>query len=179
VDAVALAAAIGGSVVGVAGVAATAWSAWLQHVSARELSERQQEHERGLARGARLFERRADVYEEMLRLLYPWMERVDATEPFITFAGQPPDPPGTDEWRAMHIRLRTYGSREVADAYDVFGEAIRSFFFQVPTLRAVRERGTDPAEAARVGKEFEAARAGVRKALRSLERIVSDELASL
>jgi hypothetical protein len=62
---VALAAAIGGSVVGVAGVAASAWSNWLQHVSTRELASRQHEHERQLARGARLFERRAPVYEEI------------------------------------------------------------------------------------------------------------------
>jgi hypothetical protein len=181
VDAVALAAAIGGSTVGLAGVATSAWSNWLQHVSARELSARQQEHERDLARGARLFERRGPVYETMIAFLYPWMERVDATEPFMRYAGEPdpPDPPSTDEWRMMHVRLRTYGSPEVADAYDVFGEAIRSFFFHLPTIRADRAHGTDAAESVRLHKEFEAARVNVRKTLRSLERLVSDELASL
>lgn len=180
-DWVALAAAIGGSVVGLAGVIATAWSNWLQQVSARELSARQQEHERGLARGARLFERRAPVYEEMLRLLYPWMERVDATERMMTFAGdpEPPEPPGAEEWRGMQVRLRTIGSGEVADAYEGFADAIRSFFRLVPTMRAIREHGEDAEEAVRVHTELEEARSNVRKTLRSLERLVSDELASL
>ena len=78
-DSVALAATIGGSVVGLAGVGATAWSSWLQGLRAAELASRQREHERELARGARLFERRAPVYEEMLRLLYRWMERVEGS----------------------------------------------------------------------------------------------------
>src|SRR6266508_4561494 len=58
VDAVALAATIGGSVVAFAGVGATAWSASVQRRSARELAESRHEHELRLARGARLFERR-------------------------------------------------------------------------------------------------------------------------
>jgi hypothetical protein len=81
VDTVALAATIGGSVVGLAGVAATAWAAWTQRASARELAVEEHEHERDLARGARLFEKRATVYESMNDFLLVWMQRVDATEP--------------------------------------------------------------------------------------------------
>jgi hypothetical protein len=68
-DSVALAATIGGSLVGIAGVAATAWSNWLQRDSAKDLASLQHQHERELARGARLYERRAPVYEGMLMLL--------------------------------------------------------------------------------------------------------------
>jgi hypothetical protein len=69
VDTVALAATIGGSIVALAGVGATVWSTWQQRLSSRELANSQHEHERALASGARLFEKRGEVYESMLQLL--------------------------------------------------------------------------------------------------------------
>jgi hypothetical protein len=83
-DPVALAATIGGTAVGLAGVAATVRSSRLQQQSAMEIASLQHEHERELARGGRLFERRAAVYEEMLRLLYAWMRYVDAIWSFAS-----------------------------------------------------------------------------------------------
>jgi hypothetical protein len=61
----------------------------------------QHEHERELARGARLFERRAPVYEEMLKFLAVWRDRVNATEPVWQSDGEPgpPEPPDFEEWR--------------------------------------------------------------------------------
>jgi hypothetical protein len=178
VDSVALAAAIGGSVVGLAGILATAWSSWLQRESSRELAGRQHEHERELARGARLFERRAPVYQEMLGQLYVWIAQVNATEPIIEFAGQPepPDPPSDEEWREMEVQLRTFGSVAVADAYGLLADAMHSFFAQAGSLRTIREQGgavTEPWE------QVHEARITVRENLRALERLVSEELAAL
>jgi hypothetical protein len=176
-----LAATIGGSVVGVAGVAASVWSNWLQHVSARELSARQQEHERELARGARLFERRAPVYEETLKLLYIATRRVDETERIIRFAGdpEPPEPPSEEEWREAQVRLRTFGSSNVADAFDAYAAAVTAFFERAREVQWHREHGEDADAAVAAHKALEEARANVHEALRTLERLVSDELAAL
>lgn len=179
-DPVALAATIGGSAVGLAGVAATVWSNWLQRDSAKELAALQHDHERDLARGARLYERRAPVYQQMLTLLYPWMERVDATDRLWKDANEPepPEPPSPDEWRAMQAELGTHGSTAVSDGYRAFSEAIQEFFDRVMTMRLIRD-GSATGDLAARAREMEDARRSVREALRKLERLVSDELAAL
>jgi hypothetical protein len=63
VDAVALAATIGGSLVAVAGIGGNVYIARLQRRTEVKLAEDRQQHERDLARGQRLYERRAPVYE--------------------------------------------------------------------------------------------------------------------
>jgi hypothetical protein len=70
VDAVALAATIGGSVVALAGVGATAWGAKQQRESAKELEESRQEHERQLASGARFSKKLSlpDRHRKLTRL---------------------------------------------------------------------------------------------------------------
>src|SRR5205807_1051348 len=80
-DAVALAATLGGSVVALAGVGATAWGIKQQRESAKELDASRQTHERLLASGARLFEKRSSVYEQMVGMLRRWREEVAGTEP--------------------------------------------------------------------------------------------------
>jgi hypothetical protein len=179
-DAVALAATIGGAVVGVAGVAATAWSNWLQRDSAKELASLQHQHERELARGARLYERRVPVYEQMLKLLYPWMERVDSTQRLWKSASEPepPEPPSPEEWRAMQVELGTHGSPAVSDAYRAFSEAISEFFERVSELRMIMDHSAT-GDAGEAAGRMEAARRNVREMLRKLERLVSDELAAL
>ena len=121
-DAVALAATLGGSVVALAGVGATAWGIKQQRESAKELDASRQTHERLLASGARLFEKRSSVYEQMVGMLRRWREEVAGTEPSIfSLAGAPPaEPPSPDEQRALNAELRTFGSKDVADAYDEF-----------------------------------------------------------
>jgi hypothetical protein len=142
-DTVALAATIGGSVVALAGVGATAWSAWTQRTSARELAKEQHTHERDLARGARLFDKRASVYEAMIAYLLIWMQRIEATEPRWRRADEPepPEPPGDDEWRAMQVPLRTFGSETVADAYDDLSGKMTGFYAAVGVVHRMREQG--------------------------------------
>lgn len=178
VDTVALAATIGGSAVGLAGVCAAAWGAWLQRESAKEVATAQHEHERELARGERLLERRAVAYEALVEYLQIWWERIADTEPILRVDGgaSPPDPPTPEESRAMNVRLRTYGSRTIADLFSEFTVATLDFFVQARLLRSIRERpGTTPEP----WEEVEAARRKVAEIHVRILDAVSDELASL
>jgi hypothetical protein len=176
-DAVALAATVGGSVVALAGVGVTAWGAKQQRASAKELAEAQQAHERKLASGGRLFERRAAVYERMEGVMHRLAERVEATEPILRMSGdpEPPEPPTPDEQRAMQTPLRTFGSKAVADAYGTFMQSVLAFFVQATTLRAAREARGAVEEPWR---EVEDARAKVRANVETVERLVREDLAS-
>jgi hypothetical protein len=101
--------------VAVAGYLFSYFTAQREADAQRARDDQQREHERELARGARLFDRRAPVYEEMLKFLNVWRDRVYATERIWESAGDPgpPEPPNFDEWRAMQARLGTYGSAAV------------------------------------------------------------------
>jgi hypothetical protein len=178
VDSVALAATIGGSVVALAGVAAGMWSVTQQRQSSNELADRQHTHERELARGARLFERRADLYERLVGFVHVWWERVAATEPIARWDNdpEPPEPPTIEEWRAMYVQLRTLGSVTVAEAFDEFAEAFRDFTAQVDLLRSTRDQ---PSKSPAPWHEVQEARQRVRALSERVERLVSEELATL
>jgi hypothetical protein len=174
---VALAATIGGSVVALAGVGATVWGAKQQRDSTRELAVSQHAHERELASGARLFEKRSAVYERTLGFVQRWSEQVDRTEPILQWANEPelPQGPSVDEQRALNAVLRTFGSKAVGDAYDEFAKSVRDFFVHAATMRTLREQN-----ALNLPKEqLEETRTKVRADLAKIERLVSDELASL
>jgi hypothetical protein len=163
-----------------AGVAVTGWSSWVQRQSAKELASLQHEHERELARGARLYDRRAPVYEQTLTLLNVWMERVDLTERLWTSASdpEPPELPDPKEWRTMLAQLGAHGSPEVSGAYREFTEAIQAFYDSVNQLRMIRD-GHAGGSAGDAATWMQEARGKVRVALKKLERLVSDELAGL
>ena len=132
-DSVALAATIGGSVVALAGLAVSAWSVRQQRESAKELAASQHAHERELARGERLFERRASAYETLVNFQQIVWERIVDTEPILRLAGTPDPPaaPEPDDFRAMYVRLATYGTAEVVAIYEEFGTAVRDFFLEL------------------------------------------------
>jgi hypothetical protein len=180
VDSVALAATIGGSLVGLAGVGVSAWSNWLQQGTARDLAATQHEHERELARGARLYERRAPIYETTLNFLNLWMERVDMTERLWTSENDPDPPqlPNAEEWRMMLTRLGVHGSPAASDAYRAFADSITAFYERVKELRMLRA-GHAEGSADDAATRMMEARADVREALLRLTRILSDELAAL
>jgi hypothetical protein len=177
VDSVALAATIGGSVVALAGIIVTAWGTKQQRESAKELEASRQTHERLLASGERFFERRSAVYEEMVGLLRVLWEEVVATAPQLTIAGAPPVPkgPSPDERRAMDAKLRTFGSKEVADAYDEFVTSVIGFHLVANVLPAAQELpGADV-----LWNQLDDTRNAMRDDLATIERLVRDELASL
>jgi hypothetical protein len=175
VDTVALAATIGGSVVALAGVSVTAWGIYQQRESAKELSAAQHTHEQRLARGARLFDARAEVYEAMLAFLQVWIERVEATLPILKMAGDPgpPNAPSDEEWRDMHVRLLTFGSPEAAALYNELNEAVRLFFVQAAVIDHLAPDDVTSRES------LQARREEVRVIYKKITRLVSDELASL
>jgi hypothetical protein len=174
---VALAATIGGSVVALAGVGVSGWGIKQQREAAQELEDSRQTHERALASGARLFEKRSDVYERMVGVLRRWAEQAERTEPILQWANEPsaPEQPSADEQRALETVLRTFGSEAVADAYEKLAKSLRDFFLQANTLRAMREQRAVELP----WQAVEELRTKVRAELASIERLVSDELASL
>ena len=176
-DAVALAATISGGVVALAGVCVTAWGIRQQSESAKELAAQQQAHERGLASGARLFEKRSAVYEQMIGVLHRWTELVDRTEPVMTIVNEPepPEEPSVEEQRALNAVLRTFGSPAVANAYDDFVKTMRGFFGSVGSFRAARQQGATVTP----WRELHDSREKVHAELKKMELLVSDELASL
>jgi hypothetical protein len=166
--------------VAVAGYVFSYYTARRQEAGQLARDAQQREHERELARGARLFDRRAPVYEEMVRFLNVWQDRVEATEPIIEFAGgqATPNPPDFEEWRAMQARLGTYGSVAVAGAYRKYWEAIIAFYKRVDELRMIRN-GHAEGSLADAGTRVEEARKNVWETLKTLETLVSEELAAL
>jgi hypothetical protein len=178
VNAVAIVATIGGAVVGVAGIVGNCYIAWLGRRQALELAEKSHSHERDLARGDRLYARRAPVYEEMIASVHGLMEHVELTEPIVVYSGdpEPPPRPALEDQRAMQAKLRTHGSRAVADALDEFLKDVRTFEIQVRTFRIVRDQQNDITD---VVTKMNDARERAREAMRSIERLVSSELESL
>jgi hypothetical protein len=88
-------------VAAVAGYVFSYFTARRQEAGQLARDAQQHEHERELARSARLFERRA------------------------------PEPPNFEEWRAMQARLGTYGSADVSDAFGEYWEAIEALYNRV------------------------------------------------
>lgn len=181
-DTVALAATIGGSLVGLAGVVATGWGASQQRELSRELAAAAREHERRLAQGQRLFDLRVAAYESMLNHFQMWWEQIVVTEPIIEVAGQPDPPvqPSVDEWRLMYVRLRTVGSAAVAEKYDDLSRAINSFFGFVFSLRAIRnQRGGETPQFIAAWQAVDDARDRVHALHAEIERLVGEELEAL
>ena len=121
-----------------------------QRESAKELEASRQTHERLLANGAHLFEKRSSVYEQMVGMLRRWLEEVAATEPSIFSLASASAARVTelDEQRAMNAKLRTFGSKEVADAYDEFMRSMLEF-----NALAVQVRTAIEVQAAQVPAE--------------------------
>ena len=98
VNTVAILAVILGPAIGALGL----FFAWLQGQGERSLrlslAEAQQQHERQLKRGDRLFDKRGDLYVRLLGFLDRQLMRVERTNPLITI-GSPQDPPGPEDER--------------------------------------------------------------------------------
>ncbi len=131
-----------------------------------------------MARGARLFERRAAAYEAMLLFIQVVWERILDTEPWFRRANapDPPPPPTGDEWRPMYVRMRTVGSQSVARLYQEFASAAQAFFAVAELMQAARRQ---PGQIEEPWRELQAAREKVQAIYDELEVLVSDELASL
>jgi hypothetical protein len=90
-DEVALAATIGGTVLGLAGLGATAWSTRADREQTRELATKGQAHERDLAHRARMFERRSEAYVSAAQDLRVVLTFMNSAPPVAVI---PPPAPG-------------------------------------------------------------------------------------
>ena len=151
-----------------------------QSTGAATIAEAQHKHERELARGERLYDRRASIYEEAIRFAQGMVAHVRATEPLIRFAGEteadlPPMPAPQEQWE-LQARLHTHGSVGVGDALDELVGDVRAFFAVATTVRTIREHGGQMGDEPRQLNEV---RGTVGEALQRLQRRVSEELSSL
>ena len=142
-DPVAFATAVGGAAVGLAGVLGNSWNSWVERKQANDLAAKQHEHEGRLSRGDRLYERRAPVYEVVVTFACVVMDRIENTEPIISFGEprKPQEPLSDAETQAMQVRLRTYGSTAIGDAFDEFADQVRGFWGHAFSVRTIREQG--------------------------------------
>jgi hypothetical protein len=177
-DTIALTATICTAVVGVAGVASNVILAMIRRDQDIALAGKQHSHERELARGDRLYERRAPVYEQLMGIVVTVMEHVEARQSMMEI-GRPldlPAEPSLDDQRAVQVRLRSHGSVEVGDAFQEWFQKVRDFQWYASTYESLREGG---GEIGNVGAEMQATREQARAAADKLARLVSEELASL
>jgi hypothetical protein len=179
VDSVALAATIGGSVVALAGVGATAWGIKQQHESAKALEDSRQRHERRLASGARLYEKRSALYEDMFGLTRRWRPELVAAAPLMNIlAGelQLPEPPSADEQNAFGEKLGLFGSTEVGQAYDECVTSMGDFHALKWSLSTTSE--TIPVSDQQ-WNQLEALRSKALADLAKVEQLARDELPEL
>jgi hypothetical protein len=179
VDTVALAATIGSATIGTVTVIANVALAKIRSGQEVELAEKQHEHERELARGDRLYARRAPVYESMMKIVQPTMEHVERRNPIWSSTSDPPLPPepSIEDQRAVQIELRTHGSKEVGDAFHDFVQKVHRFQIEASNFESIERRGQGQ-QVTDARMQMDAARDEARAAADNLARLISDELAS-
>jgi hypothetical protein len=178
VNAIALAATIGGSLVGLAGVISNVVIAKLRQGQELNLADRQHVHEREFARATAFYDRRAPIYEAMIAIVAATMEHVHRHNPKISFGDEPPlrPEPSLDEQHAMQTKQLTHGSQEVSDAFYEWRSEVRIFWVNAAKFEIAREEGGQLSDER---EHMDNAREQAREAAVNLSRLVSDELASL
>jgi hypothetical protein len=168
---------------------AVAWWAHRDHDADRDhaatLARETHEHERLLAREARLQERRAETYRAMLEMAFRVQDVVNDTLPILQWVPGPPpvEPPTIDEQRAMAARISAFGSAEVVAGFAKVTAATRVFFDAARDWQMmqpgpeVMPRGSAE-EFLEARHAIDRRRADVRTAVDELERLARSELAS-
>jgi hypothetical protein len=169
----ALAASIGGPVVGIAGVVFGWLSARGQREHAERLAQDQHEHERALARDVRLNDEAREAYEQLLRMIYIVEAHIDRTNPIIGPAQEPPAMPPESEMRNITARVSVVGSEAIIEAITKLWEAQRDFWIYSQTLDSLREQTGAPPDA---WKRVQDAREEFRARARELEAAIRTEV---
>jgi hypothetical protein len=149
------------------------------HRHERQLAEGQREHEAQLRRSERAYNDRRDTYVELLNHAMILVERVDLTEPIITYENmpKPPENPSPDKWRDLQARVTAYGSQEVGEAADEFYAKARAFFVAADVYRMVKNQPGATFE--QEGQAMLAAREEVGRTFKRLQILVREDLANL
>jgi hypothetical protein len=161
-------------------IVTTSVVAWIGHLDRKG----DHEHERTLAREARLQERRAVAYRDMVAMVFRVQDVVDQTLPL--FESVPPPPripePTLDEQREMAATVTAFGSAEVVARLRAVVSATRAFHLAVRDLSDVRLVATPSVggadELRKARENLRAQRADVHAAVDELERAAREELAS-
>jgi hypothetical protein len=136
----ALAAAIGGSIVGAAGVAFGWLNSRGERTQAQTLAKGERTHARTLARETRLYEDVKHAYIDVLTFLDAMRDVLNRTEPIIGPQPDPPPLPSEDEARGLYARVAVVGSNAVIDELDALAAIQREFFARVHTVQIIREQ---------------------------------------
>lgn len=174
-DAPALAAAIGGPVVGLAGVLFGWFNAGGERAQARQLARDQREHERTLARDARLNAELREAYEELLRMVFLVEDLVTRTNPIIGPAAPPPPMPPEADVRRVMARVSVIGSEEVFEALERVWAAHRTFWGHSRSVDAARQPGGGEG-GGEPWREMQEAREDFLARVRELERLIRSEV---
>jgi hypothetical protein len=140
----------------------------------------QRDHERKLARAARLHEQRLNVYHGLGQFLEMERTRIERVEPLMT-VGEPRalPPEATDEeWAGLHGSVAVAGSEAVQTALNEFHASVRAFAGHAFTYREIRRHGAGEQVAEAGEKMIEARKVALAK-LDETERVMRDELAKL
>ena len=114
----------------------------------------------------------------MFGLTRRWRPELVAAEPLTRlFAGevQLPEPPSIDEQNAFAEKLGLFGSTEVGDAYDEFVNSMDEFH----ALKWMLSTTSEIPVPDQAWNELEVLRSKALADLAKVERLMSDELASL
>jgi len=168
--------------IALAGIALSALLGWLGYRTGNEarkdahrLATEAADRASRDAREARLFERRKDVYEEVLEYVYRTEDTVDRTEPLFTWAGAPGPPawPTEDEVRRQNARTAAWGSPELLGKLLALKTAVQEFQGAVFVLASKRPAGTEKAEDV---LDVQQKREAVKALVKDLIDHVNDEL---
>ena len=119
-----LTSALGGGLVGgsiaaiIAGIVTLKVQA-RQHTFDASQADAARRHELGVARDARLQERKADTHRDMIEMAYRVQDIVNQTFPFFESVPPPPrvESPSMDDQRAMAARISAFGSPDIVDRF--------------------------------------------------------------
>ena len=160
-DIVALAGVISAGAVGFASVVASVVNGWFTR-----------EHDRRMAREARVYEARSRVYEEALI----WAQRRQT----VLLKALNPDTdalvrsPTQDEAGELRARIAAFGTQGVSEALKAYDQAVTDALDVARMIRAERTEGSLPAAAV---FRFQSLNDALQEQLRTVEGLMRDELA--
>jgi hypothetical protein len=137
----ALASVLSGVIVGVGGLAFSYFNGNQERVHSERQAEAQREYDTQTRRSERFYQDRRETYLDLLRTLLILRDRVDLTEPIVTWGEmpEPPEPPSEDERRDLSARFIALGSEAVNEAARSTYEKVRAFYAAVNGYRIARD----------------------------------------
>jgi hypothetical protein len=176
-----LAAAIGGPALGAIAIINSRRDAREARAQVVLLSDREHTHERDLRRVERIYEDKKAAYLAILKWVLIAIQRIQATEPIISFSGdpQPPEAPSENEWRELQVSGNAFGTQAVQDALDDFIEKSRTFHLNASTYRSVRDQGGPGTGLADAAQQMNDARQAAGEAYDLICDLIRDELANM